>query len=467
MSLRWRIALILAAVAFGVGAFAAIASHVGTASQLRSGIDDTLRSRATAVNTIGDDDGGGRGGRGGDDGDRGVGAGDGGCAAAGSYQPASAAQLVSPSGVVTACIEGGTTLPTTRHERSLRPGQVELRTVAIAGERYRLLSTPWHDGGTLQIARSLQESDALLRRMELELGGIVALATAVAAGLGWIVATRIARPITRLRDATHHIAATLDLSAPIDIGGTGEVGSLAASFSTMVAAVARSREQQRRLVSDASHEMRTPLTSLRSNIELIGQIDRLPADERREVVADVLLDIDELSSLLGELVDLASDTADAEPNEPVNLASLARDVGGRTHRRTERVITIEETAPTDVEGRPRQLERAISNLVDNAVKYSDSAAPIEISVHDGTLIVRDRGRGIAEQDRQRIFDRFYRAVDVRTAPGSGLGLAIVAEIVRNHGGTVFADNRDGGGAEVGFTLPHPATDGPGTLPPST
>lgn len=454
MSLRWRIASILALVALGVGAFAALASYLSTASQLRAGIDDTLRSRAAAVN---DPAAAGRGGGGGRDGDGargGPGRGDPnqGCPIAGSFQPASAAQLVAADGTITSCIEGGPALALTERDKALRAGTVELRTVTIGGEDYRLLSTPWHDGGTLQIARSLAESNSLLAGLRLRLAGLVALATAVAAGLGWAVATRLAGPIVRLRDATHRIATTLDLSTPIEVGGPGEVGSLASSFSTMVAAVGRSQEQQRRLVSDASHEMRTPLTSLRSNVELLGQIERLPEAERREVVADVLEDIDELSTLLGELVELASDLAAAEPAEQIALGDLARTAAARTQRRTGRAVAVEDEAAQVVTGRPRQLERAIANLIDNAVKYSEPSSPVEVVVEGTTVTVRDRGRGIPAEALARVFDRFYRAVDVRTQPGSGLGLAIVAEIARSHGGAVFARNRPGGGAEVGFDL---------------
>jgi len=380
VTLRWRIALILAVVALVVGAFAAIASYVRTESQLRSSIDDTLKSAAAAVNVPGPDQGGrGRGDR------DGFGPGGGqGCPAAGAFQTASAAQLVSTSNAVTPCIAGGPELPVNDDDRTLHPGEVELRTIDIDGQSYRLLSTPWHDGGTLQIARSLAES-----------------------------------------------------------------------FSTMVGAVAHSQDQQRRLVSDASHEMRTPLTSLRSNVELLRQIELLPPDERREVIGDVLDDVDELAVLLGELVELASDLAAAEPEESVRLGDLARAVAARTQRRTEREVTVDDSAAVEVVGRPRQLERAISNLVDNGVKYSEPATPIDIVVSGTRVTVGDRGRGISDDDVERIFDRFYRAVDVRTQPGSGLGLSIVDEIVRSHGGSVFARNRDGGGAEVGFTLPGP------------
>jgi two-component system sensor histidine kinase MprB len=450
VTLRWRIALILAGVALGVGAFAASASYLTTSRELRSSIDDTLKSRAAAVNIPGSGGiGRGRGDRDGRDPDD-----DNGCASPGAFQPASAAQVVSLTGTVTSCIEGGPALPTTDRERALSPGTIELRTVTVNGARYRVLSTPWHDGGTLQIARSLSESGGLLGRLRLQLALLVAAATAVAAGLGWAIATRLARPIVRLRDAAHNIATTMDLAAPVDAGGSGEVASLASSFSMMVAAVARSQDQQRRLVSDASHEMRTPLTSLRSNVELIRQIERLPRGERQEVIADVLEDVDELSTLLAELVELASDLGNAEPEEPVDLADLAASVAARTGRRSERVVTVERTgASNEVTGRARQLERAISNLVDNAVKYSPPDAGVQVAVDDTTVTVRDHGDGIAEADFERVFDRFYRAVEVRTEPGSGLGLSIVAEIVRTHGGTVFARNATGGGAEVGFTLP--------------
>jgi two-component system sensor histidine kinase MprB len=446
MTLRWRIALILAAVALGVSTSAAISAYLSTESELNSGIDNTLTSRASAVNTPDS----GRGGRGGPDG--GHGGPDGGCPAPGSFQPASAAQLVAADGTVTTCIEGGPALPAP--ERPPGAGEVQLSTVPVGHQGYRVVSTPWYAGGTLQIARSLAESDTVLDQLRLRMLLLVAIATVLPAGLGWAVATRMTRPIMRLRDATRHIATTLDLSAPVNVGGSGEVGSLAASFTTMVDAVARSQEQQRRLVSDASHEMRTPLTSLRSNVELLGKIERLPVAERHEVVTDVLEDIDELSSLLGELVELASDVgAPDDADEPVLLVDIARTVATRTQRRTHRDITVTEVAVGDVVGSPRRLERALSNLVDNAVKYSPPGTAVEVVVDGPTVAVGDRGRGIAETDRTRIFDRFYRAVDVRTEPGSGLGLSIVDEIVRAHGGTVFAHNREHGGATVGFTLP--------------
>jgi two-component system sensor histidine kinase MprB len=442
MTLRWRIALILAAVAFGIGAFAGASAYLTTSSQLRSSIDDNLRSRAEAANAVVGD-------RGGHDGD---GPQERDCPPAGEFQPASAAQIVSTDGTVIPCIEGGVALPAVGSDAQLAAGSVVLRTTSVQGQSYRVLATPWHDGGTLQIARSMTESDALLSRLRWQLLALIGAATLLTAALGWAIATRIARPIVRLRDATENIATTLDLSAPMEVGGTGEVRSLTATFATMIDALRRSQEKQRRLVSDASHELRTPLTSLRSNVELLRKIERLPEGERREVVNDVLEDIDDLSTLLGEMVDLASDLATTEPAEPLSLGDIARTVATRMSRRSGRDIRVDDAAEQDVLARPRQLDRAISNLVDNAVKYSADGA-VDIEIRGTTLTVCDRGRGIAAADLDRVFDRFYRAVEVRSEPGSGLGLAIVDEIVRSHSGQVFARNREGGGASIGFTLP--------------
>lgn len=444
MSLRWRIALILAAVALAVGAIAATAAWLTTSSQLHSAVDDSLRGTAAALNSQGPDQGDHRGGPP----HPGIN-----CPQAGAFQPASAGQIVEPDGTVLTCIEGGVQLPVSPRTTTLSTGQILLQDVSIGGHSYRVLSTPWREGGTLQIARSLAESTHVLNGLRLQLLALVAVITLLTAGLGWAIATRVARPIMRLRDATQNIATTLDFSAPIAVGGTGEVRSLSDSFKAMIEAVRASQEKQRRLVSDASHEMRTPLTSLRSNVELLGKIERLPERERAEVVRDVLEDIDELSGLMGELVELASDLRESEQAEPLALGDIARTVAARTQRRFDRVVTVEEKAGGVVVGRPRQLERALSNLVDNAIKYSQADTAVEIVVEGTKVTVLDRGRGIASEDLGRIFDRFYRAVEVRTEPGSGLGLAIVEEIVGSHGGTVFAENRDGGGAAIGFTLP--------------
>lgn len=456
MTLRWRITLILAALAAGVGTFAAAASYVTTRSQLHEGIDTTLTALANTVNERRGD----RAGPGRDDGHDGtVGGGTGrahsNCPTGSAFQQVATAQLLFDDGTATLCVEGGPKLPPP--QRTLfAASAVELRTVVLDGRHYRMLSTGWHGGGTLQMARSLDESETLLARLQARLAVYVALTTAAAAGIGYLVAKRVARPIVKLRDVAQTVTSTLDFTTPIDITGSGEVGNLAVSFSTMMAAVAHSQDQQRRLISDASHEMRTPLTSLLSNVELLQRGDTLPTAERVEVLDDVRVDVQELATLLAELVDLASDLASAEPTETLSLADLARTVASRTQRRTDRSVSVEEHIPQLVHGRPRQLERAISNLVENAVKYSSPDSPIDIVVDRLSIAVRDRGDGIAPEDADHLFDRFYRSVHARTLPGSGLGLSIVDEIVRSHGGTVYAQNRPDGGADIGFSLVTPA-----------
>ncbi len=322
------------------------------------------------------------------------------------------------------------------------------------GESYRILTTRWSDGRVVQIGRSLTESNGVLDDVRLRLALVVVSGVALAATLGWWIARRIARPIVQLRDTAEVIATTQDLRTAIPEGGDGEVGSLTRSFTTMVSALATSRDQQQRLVTDASHEMRTPLTSLTSNLELLGQFDRLAPEDRTEVLAAVGTELGELTHLLTELVELATEpSAHDEPTEVLQLADVGRDVAQRARRRSGREVSVRVVDAAPVAARPHMIERAVSNLVENAIKYSPEGAPVEIVVCRGRLTVSDRGPGIAPEDQPHVFERFYRATAARSAPGSGLGLAIVEQTVRRHGGRVVLANNAGGGATVGFELP--------------
>ena len=308
------------------------------------------------------------------------------------------------------------------------------------------------DGAVLRLGRGLDELNDVLDSLRIRLalyalGGVV-----LAAILGWLLAVRLVRPITRLRDAAEDIAQTGQLDTELPEGGPGEVGSLATSFATMVDALADSRARQQRLIADASHELRTPLTSLQTNAELLTRAERLTDDQRRQVSDGIRFEVHELTDLVSELVTLARDPdADQEPVEPVALAELTGAVIDAARLRTDREIQLHEAAPAVVRGRRRALTRAVSNLLDNAIKYG--AGPIEVTVATGTVEVRDHGTGIPDADLPRVFDRFYRADAARTETGSGLGLAIVAQVAERHGGTVFAHNAPDGGAVVGFTLP--------------
>jgi two-component system, OmpR family, sensor histidine kinase MprB len=381
-------------------------------------------------------------------------------------QPAVAAQVIAADGSIEVCIRGGIDLPVSDIDRDIarHGGEARLRTVTVKGTHYRILTIPWRAGGALQSARSLAETESVLASLRLRLF-LLSLAGIVAAALlGWAFARRLVRPIEHLRDAAERIARTQDLDAPVPETGGGEVGSLAASFSTMVDALAVSKRQQQQLVTDASHELRTPLTSLRTNAELLDRSGQLDAEQRARAVQGIRLEVNELTDLVSELVELATDRGDDETPEGVGLRALADDIADRARRRTGRDITVvgDGHAGT-VFVRPHMAERALTNLVDNAAKYSRGA--IEIVITGCRVEVRDDGPGIAPEDQPHVFDRFYRSATARTEPGSGLGLAIVKQIIERHNGTVWAETRDEGGAVVGFELP-PAPSPADHAPPS-
>ena len=443
MSLRWRIALSMAAIAALVSAFGATAAYLNTADRLEATIDDSLLSQAREFSTFGVD-------RDGDHGGPGRSARP--CAGPGQ---ANVAQYVDADGTVTQCFESGVRLPVDAKTAAAatRDGTPQLTTVTIRDTKYRIVTVArTSDNGVLQLGRSLAENDHVLSSLQFRLllftvGGVLA-----AAVLGWLLATRLVAPITRLRRSAETIALTGNLDGEIPSGGTGEVGSLTASFATMVGALAESRRRQQRLVADASHELRTPLTSLQTNAELLDRADRLTDTQRHQVSEGIRYEVRELTDLVSELVDLARDPdTDTEPVGAVALGEATLAVVEAARRRTDRPIHPAIDGAATVTARGKALTRAISNLVDNAIKHGDGE--IDVSVDGRTVEVRDHGPGIPESDLAHVFDRFYRADVARTEPGSGLGLSIVAQVVERHGGSVFARNQPGGGAVVGFTLP--------------
>ena len=300
------------------------------------------------------------------------------------------------------------------------------------------------------MARDLTETDAFLAGLRTRLILIGGSAVVLAGVLAWFVSRRAVRPVAVLTRAAEHVAATRDLEVPIEVTRRDEIGRLATSFNTMLAALASSRAQQRRLVADAGHELRTPLTSLRTNIEVLARVEDMPAADRAELLADARQELEELSDLVAELVDLA---ADAPPEEPVavRLDELVVEAVERFRRRTGREVAL-SAEETVLEGKPGRLARAIANLLDNAGKLGPPDAPVEVTLRGGRLEVRDHGPGIDPDDLPRVFERFYRSVGARTTPGSGLGLAIVEQVAEEHGGRAFAGNAEGGGAVVGFEV---------------
>jgi len=377
-------------------------------------------------------------------------------------QPIDAAQLIYSDGTAELCFTDSPLLPfddqdiAKANESDLDLDDLRLDTVSVNGTQLRVITVPWTSTGALQYARDLSEIDEVLMGLKVRLLLAGLLATLGAWILGWFIAGRLARPIRRLSIVATEVATTRDLSINVPTKGAGEVGELGRSFSSMMTALSTSLEQQHRLVSDASHELRTPLTALRTNVESLELFREIPEEERRAMIRDIRLEVEELATLTAELVDLATDQLrSAEPMATVDLLTLTRDIAERARRRSARPITVIDGGGNAVDGHANQLLRAISNLVDNAIKYSPEGSPIDITVDGGVIRVRDHGPGIKDIDLPHIFERFYRSQETRSAPGSGLGLAIVADAVNRHQGVVFAANAIDGGAIVGFDLPEP------------
>jgi two-component system, OmpR family, sensor histidine kinase MprB len=321
----------------------------------------------------------------------------------------------------------------------------------IDGESYRMLTVKFGNGA-VQLARSQRESQEVLERILRSVGLAVLLVAVGALLLGWLIARQVTRRLERLTEVAGAVATTGRLDVPVPVDGGDETGRLGRAFSGMLEALQRSRREQHQLVQDAGHELRTPLTSLRTNVSVLRRRhDSLAPEAREQLLADLDSETRELTSLVNELVELATDRRDDEVPQQLRLADVVERAASRARRRFGREVLV-DADDSSLVGRVNGLERAVQNLVDNACKFSDDS-PVEVSVLDGLVVVADRGPGLVEADIPQLFDRFFRSVDMRSKPGSGLGLAIVKSIVEGHGGTVFARNRQGGGAEIGFVVP--------------
>jgi two-component system sensor histidine kinase MprB len=223
----------------------------------------------------------------------------------------------------------------------------------------------------------------------------------------------------------------------------------------MLEALRGSVARQRQLVQDASHELRTPLTSLRANTELLERGQLSDAD-RTSILADMRAEVDELADLSAELSALAIDNRTTEEPVSIDLSDVAHEIAVRASRRSGTPVTVHTTPGTTVNARPNQLERAVSNLVDNAIKFTNDGSEIEIHVGSFRVEVRDKGIGIADDDKPLVFDRFYRATATRSMPGSGLGLSIVSQFATDHNANAYVLDNAGGGAIVGLQFPIPS-----------
>ncbi|MFF5427111.1 MULTISPECIES: sensor histidine kinase [unclassified Streptomyces] len=381
-------------------------------------------------------------------------------------------QVVLANGAV--CTSGQAPLPVGSDDLRVARGELAyvLHTVTDADGREMRVSTypqAGPPGIAVSLARSLSEIDnsmSTLRWVLLLVSGI-GVVGAGAAGL-WVARTGL-EPVDRLTGAVEHVAATEDLTVRIPVEGEDEIARLSRSFNAMTAALATSRDRQARLIADAGHELRTPLTSLRTNVELLARSEEtgraIPAEDRRALMASVKAQMTELASLIGDLQELARpDTARPGPLEVVPFHTILRSALDRARLRGPELTFTTDLAPWYVRAEPAALERALVNVLDNAVKFSPPRGTVEVTLMRGELTVRDHGPGIAPDELPHVFDRFWRSPSARSLPGSGLGLSIVARTVRQAGGTVALAPAEGGGTRVTLRLPGAPTPPPETAP---
>jgi two-component system, OmpR family, sensor histidine kinase MprB len=307
-------------------------------------------------------------------------------------------------------------------------------------------------GGAVLVLQSLQEENHALERLRFILLLVAVGGVLIAAAAGALVSSTVLAPVRRLTDAAKRIAETGEPSERVPERGHDELAALGRSFNTMLAALEESLETQRRFVADASHELRTPLTSLQTNIDVLRGDIALKPEQRRELLDDLHRESQEMRVLIAGLLELAREGAPAE-KEAFHFDEVVEDAVERARTRFPSVSwETDGLEPTIVDGYPDRMERAVWNLLENAGKWSGDGGSVEVSLTGGELRVRDHGPGFADEDRPLVFDRFYRSAAARSMPGAGLGLAIVREVAEAHGGTVAAENADGGGAVVRLSL---------------
>ena len=380
-------------------------------------------------------------------------------------------QILGPSAAIRG--ESASPLPVTADSRLVALGQRDRveEQITLGGDEFWMLTVPASGGGAVQVAVSEGPSNHVLSAVALLLlsGSLIGIAASAPLGRG--IARAGLAPVERLSAAVETVAATKDLSHPITVTGADAVARLGRSVNSLLAAIDAAQQAQRALVEDAGHELRTPMTSLRTNVELLLQMERQPelahrltADDRTKLLVDLDAQLAELATLTSELVELAREDTTRDGTEEVDLADVVEAAIARARVRAPSVRFVTEVEPITVIGRPVELERMVLNVLDNAAKWSPSGAEIHTCLDvDGAararIRVTDEGPGIDEADRPYVFHRFYRASAARAMPGSGLGLAIVAQTATQHGGTVATEPALPLGTVVTIWLPRvsPAT----------
>lgn len=371
-------------------------------------------------------------------------------------------QFISPAGAID--VPGGQgsspSIAANASERAIaaRGSGRALSDRTVKGTHLRVLTIGDGARGAVMIALPLTEVDHELRRILLILLLVGVAGIALAALFGAVVARTALAPVVRFTRRTETLTGNLDLSQRVEVSGRDELARLATSFNAALDALERSAEAQRNLIADAGHELRTPISSLRANIQILGDAGRLPQEDQESLRRDIVDELDELTALVSDVVELARGSRGGSARDDVRVDEIVSDAVARTRRRGELRFQV-DLQPTVVRGEPDRVNRAVSNLLDNARKWSPPDGLIEITLHDGLLTVRDHGPGFEEADLGRVFERFYRAERARRLPGSGLGLAIVRQAAEAHGGHVRAENAPGGGASVQVSFGAPVSLG--------
>jgi len=366
-------------------------------------------------------------------------------------------QLIDAEGVVTLTLDEGLQLPVSGAARALAAAQSgpDLKEdTVVGGIPVRVVTHAIGHGRAVQVGLRLDGIESVLTSLRWILLAVSLVGVAIAVGLGRWIAGSAMRPVSRLMVATEHVAGTHDLRERIAEPGNDELGRLAHSFNRMLEALDASEHLQRQLVADASHELRTPLSSLRTNVEVLALGRGLSDDDRQRLLSSLTGQVERLSHLVADLIDLARGD---EPLDPLLVETRLDELVAASvevARGHYPGLSIELAArPCLVAGDPGRMQRAIDNLLDNAGKWSPARGTVEVAVADGEVWVRDHGPGVEPADRDHVFDRFWRAPTARSTPGSGLGLAIVQQVARAHGGEVRLESPADGGSRFVLRLP--------------
>ncbi|MFD7922421.1 sensor histidine kinase [Streptomyces sp. NPDC059740] len=384
-------------------------------------------------------------------------------------------QLVSQGGDVCTS-QGKSPIPATAADKAVAQGVVRsvLHTArAQDGREMRVWTQRYQVAGghvTASLATPTDQVDRPLDQLALILLIVAGVGVLCAATTGLWVAQAGLRPVDRLAEAVEHVARTEDLGLRIPVEGEDEIARLSRSFNAMTAALASSRDLQQQLIADAGHELRTPLTSMRTNIDLLVRIEQsgrqIPAEEKKALLDSVKAQMVELATLIGDLQELSRTPGAGQGGHAgvVALHETVRTALRRARLRGPHLDVVDELDDWYVLAEPAALERAVVNLLDNAVKFSPEGGTVEVRLRQGVLTVRDHGPGIPAEDLPHVFERFWRSPSARSLPGSGLGLSIVARTVAQAGGTVRLRAAEGGGTEAVVQLPGAPTPPPQDVP---